>query len=290
MSLLSKKEVILKVGKKANKWHRYTVNIILAWYTGINKINILYDNDGIVNDDDDVSIYIKDIYDNDIKSKYVIVISGENIKEDIECSMLISTNIMYSNVYIPYLYLSLTEHKKSINNCDYICPKTKFCAYMYTITYEHRRKAFKLINSIKPVDALGQCCNNVSRINDRYTYTDTETYSDIGIKIYSQYKFVIAMENSLGLGYATEKLINPIIANSIPIYWGDSNIFKYINKKRVIYMPDYTDETLCNRIAELYNDEAKYMAVINEPTYIISPEACYSEYVHDINSFLSRIL
>ena len=38
------------------------------------------------------------------------------------------------------------------------------------------------------------------------------------------YKFVISFENSSNPGYTTEKLIEPMLVNSIPIYWGNTEV------------------------------------------------------------------
>ena len=96
------------------------------------------------------------------------------------------------------------------------------------------------------------------------------------------------MENSLARGYSTEKLINPIIANSIPIYWGDSSIFKYINKARVIYIPDYaTDEELLEHIIFLNENPDEYNKVLNEEVYLQTPEDVWEKYANEIRSALS---
>ena len=49
--------------------------------------------------------------------------------------------------------------------------------------------------------------------------------------LYSKYKFVIAMEHAKVPGYLTEKIINAYEAQSIPIYWGDSNTVEEIFNK-----------------------------------------------------------
>src|SRR5207249_8371440 len=37
----------------------------------------------------------------------------------------------------------------------------------------------------------------------------------------SQYKFTIAFENSSYPGYHTEKILDPMMVDSLPIYWGN---------------------------------------------------------------------
>lgn len=109
------------------------------------------------------------------------------------------------------------------------------------------------------------------------------TYLDEAVEIYKKYKFVISIENKLDYGYNTEKLINPIIAGSIPIYWGDPEIFYYINKKRVIYALDFKSyEALLKKIIEIDNDDELYQEIINEDVYIKTPEEIFSNYKKEL--------
>lgn len=226
----------------------------------------------------DANIIISHICDDNyyfIDNTFKILISGEPY-DNLEDFNLFITTIIIDNIpnnkkyiYYPYLYYSLNEHKYSINQSDYFNTKKKFCAYMYSREFEHRIKYFNLISQYKKVDALGRCCNNINIENTRSVYNDNITYNDIAVKIYCDYKFVLAIENTFAKGYFTEKLINPIIANSIPIYWGHDYVFNYINKKRVIYINDFeNDEDLLEYIKNIDNNEDEYNKIINENIYI----------------------
>lgn len=189
----------------------------------------------------------------------------------------ISIDTKYENgsktvLYYPFLVSSIREHAKSIDPIFYPNNRSKFCAYMYNQVYPHRVAYNQLFNRYKPVDALGECCKDRTKPatpSSRYTYNATETYNDIAVQTYTDYKFVLAIENNMIKGYSTEKLLNPLIANSIPIYWGDSDIFTLINKRRVVYVPDFeTDELLLQHIIHLDNDDAAYQAIVNEPIFV----------------------
>ena len=134
-------------------------------------------------------------------------------------------------------FCKLYERRHDIKNIA-IKEKTKFCAYMYSYDLEYRVKFFKMFNNYKKVDALGKSCSN-NIYTDRGTYNENETYNDIAVKKYSDYKFVLALENGIVKGYVTEKLLNPILAHSIPIYAGPIDAFNIINKERVIYVYDF---------------------------------------------------
>lgn len=60
------------------------------------------------------------------------------------------------------------------------------------------------------------------------------------MEIYKQYKFVVAIENSFSVGYWSEKMINAVLAQSIPIYAGLQPtpwVNRYVNPDRFIYCP-----------------------------------------------------
>nr|AEX62439.1 putative fucosyl transferase [Moumouvirus Monve] len=231
-------------------------------------------NYDIVKDNNDADIIIDNINDGKLFydiTKLNIIISGEPFnrkqKYDIAIDTKKNSNAEYT-IYHPFLFSSLHEHKKSINYLDYVKPKTKFCAYMYHMSYPHRINYFNTISSYKHVDALGKCCNNVEIKNTRYVLNNKETYNDIAVEYFTQYKFVLAIENNMIPGYNTEKLINPMIANSIPIYWGDSEIFKYINKRRLVYIPDFaTNEDLINHIKYIDEHDDVYENIIKESIF-----------------------
>lgn len=287
MSLIKNREICIAVNNNANKWHRYTVDIIIAWFSKINKTKVIYGRNN-----DAINVSINEVFEQKIPATNVIIISGENMHEiDNEqgCNIYIGTNST-NQVYIPQLFLSLHEHRKSIDPDDYINLHTKFCAYLYFVSCEHRIKYYNLLSSYSQVTALGRCCGK-DVVPTRYKYDEVETYNDIAISNYANggFKFVIAMENSMGAGYSTEKLINPIIANCIPIYWGDAGIFKYINKKRVIYANDYTDEELLARVKELDTNNELYYNVLSESCFLIPTSQIYATYSKEICYTLSGL-
>ncbi len=213
-----------------------------------------------------------------------IIVATENrsskYKYDIAFSTIDTFNA-HCIIDFYYVYQAIFEYKKSINPKDHIRKKTKFCAYMYSVDHKHRINIFNLITQYKKVDALGKSCKNVDIIDSRNVLNESETYNDIAVEIYSGYKFVISMENTFAPGYFSEKLLNPIIANSIPIYWGPPDVFNYFNKKRFIYIPDYTQEELIEKIKYLDENESEYNKIIEENIFT---DKCYEP-----NNFISNV-
>jgi len=187
-------------------------------------------------------------------------------------------------IYYPFLYMALAEMRCKEWVFDPM-NKTKFCAFMYHKDYEHRNMIFRKIHGFKSVDALGKACNNVAVENSRYTYTENKTFYDVAVKMYSEYKFVISVENCWKEGYFTEKILMPILAGSIPLYWGHPSVFQYINKERVIYLPDYKDDAeLFSYLQMLMDNKEEYEKIINRPVYTRAgePSAIQAVFENDL--------
>jgi hypothetical protein len=90
--------------------------------------------------------------------------------------------------------------------------------------------------------------------------------TDNVIKEYSNYKFIIAMENKIVNGYITEKIINAFRSGSIPIYWGDPKIAKDIfNEKAFICVNDFnTLDDCANHVVNLSKNYDKMKEMLNE--------------------------
>ena len=115
-------------------------------------------------------------------------------------------------------------HEIRINSLSSLKNK-KFCSATISnsiITDKFRLEFIEKLNKYKQVDMGGSYKNNVGgKVKDK-------------IKFFSQYKFSIAMENSDGDGYASEKIIDSFLSGTIPIYYGDYMIDEYINPKSFI--------------------------------------------------------
>lgn len=200
-----------------------------------------------------------------------IIISGESRDPKHTYDISIGTPAKFNSgthIYFPYLYASLYEHKKSTNYSDYTNTRKFFCAFMYSASHKHRIELFKLVNNYKNVYAIGSCCHNHDIGANRFKNDKDCTWLDEAVNIYTDYKFVLAIENKNIKGYFTEKIINPLIAGSLPIYWGTSDIFEYVNKERVIYAPDYTDEELVDIIKKIDNNDNLSNEIVSKDIFL----------------------
>ncbi len=141
---------------------------------------------------------------------------------------------------------------KDVNN---FAGKKKFCCMVVSNPNAKERIAFfHELSKYKQVDSGGRHLNNVG-------------YSiDNKMDFIKDYKFVISFENSSYPGYTTEKLIEPMLVNSIPIYWGNPKVGCDFNKKSFINIKDFTSYAKAiEHIIELDNNEDKYLEMSAQP-------------------------
>jgi hypothetical protein len=252
----------------------YFINFISEYMKRFKK-EIIIKHDNL----DECNIIIGSYFGNNSIDKlniFKIFISAENINNyiieknyDLIIGNINNTNNIYNIPYnyFPYYAMSVFEQVKYKNQIKNKV-KTKFCAFMYSACHNHREDFYRQLSKYKHVDSLGKCCSNNTcnayKNYDRQLYTDKMTYQDSAIEQYSNYKFVIAMENKYIDGYITEKFILPIKAGAIPIYWGTSDIKKHFNINTFIYINDFPSYQDCiNYIKEVDNNNELYQSYIN---------------------------
>ena len=77
------------------------------------------------------------------------------------------------------------------------------------------------------------------------------------------YKFVISFENSSYPGYTTQKLIEPMLVNSSPIYWGNKSVGKDFNTKSFINVFYYYFNVLsCTHPPDIGASKASFVQLI----------------------------
>ena len=146
-------------------------------------------------------------------------------------------------------------HRKSNLN------KSKFCNFTYRNTIKSRIEFFKRLNDYKKVDSTGGLLNNTGyrMVNKSRELAD--------------YKFTIAFENTLKPNYVTEKLLEPLAAGSVPIYYGGETAFQYFNKDAVIYAQDYENlATLKDAVVDIDNNQYVYEYLLDQPVFKQLPD------------------
>jgi hypothetical protein len=109
------------------------------------------------------------------------------------------------------------------------------------------------------IDSYGKCLNNIKS-------RKVEQRQQPNMELYSQYKFVISMENSNCEDYVSEKLIEGLASTSIPIVASRNN------------KPDYTRFAPKHSYINIYDyKSAKELA--NYLNYLSKNETAYNEYL-----------
>lgn len=130
--------------------------------------------------------------------------------------------------------------------------KKKFCCIVVSNGASKKRiEFFKKLNAIKPVDSGGMVLNNVGGpVKSK-------------IDFIKDYRFVISFENSSHEGYITEKILEPLLTDSIPLYWGNPKASLDFNEKRFLnYHAFKTEDDFINAILYLENNPDKAIDMI----------------------------
>ena len=164
---------------------------------------------------------------------------------------------------------------KNIDVEEVLGEKTGFCNFVFSNTRDGvcRNEFFEKLSKYKKVDSAGRSLNNMGYVLPGRVGTRVGHYITYPEKMdfLSRYKFTIAFENNrsdynLDSGYTTEKITEPMLSNSIPIYRGNPHIGEEFNSKSFLNRLDFnSDEELIERIIELDNDDNLYMEMLSEP-------------------------
>ena len=155
----------------------------------------------------------------------------------------------------------------------------KFCCMVVSNNRHsspHRERFFKLLSEYKQVDSGGRLWNNVGGpVADKLQFV-------------SQYKFNIAFENSCVRGYTTEKIMEPMTVNTLPIYWGNPLVWKEFNVASFVDVNSFASmEDAVQHIVDLDNDDAKYLQMLRAPKIFEPRIRNWQEHLLD---FLSNIV
>jgi alpha(1,3/1,4) fucosyltransferase len=195
-----------------------------------------------------------------------IFYTGENVRPNFaECNYSFSFDFINSpKSYRLPLYAWWAPANELIKQPDLdakkiLSEKTRFCNFIYGNPNATKRIAFmQKLSKYKQVDSAGTFMNNVGRI-----VTEMEKVDFI-----KDYKFTIAFENTEYPGYTTEKLVQPMLAYSLPIYCGNPLIGKDFNTKSFLNYSDFSsEEELIERIIEIDQNDELYMEYLQQPYY-----------------------
>lgn len=205
-------------------------------------------------------------YKNCVKIFY----TGEPVSPDFnECDYAIGYDwISFEDRYYRRpLWLTESDYSlDDLNTSSEYALKRRFCNFIYSNSgygegAELRKKVALSLSKYKHVDCPGKVLNNMkSEIANR----EDADWRKSKVEFISKYKFTIAFENTAVVGYSTEKLLHPLLAKSVPIYWGDPKVEREFDKNSFVYCNEYDGDVdkIVERIIELDNNDEEYLKMI----------------------------
>ena len=173
--------------------------------------------------------------------------------------------------YLPEYYQIL----KGFRNTD----KSRFCNFIYSHHYRKfsgtikRAKFCRELMKYKKVDCAGkimQNTNELKRLEENNLLNKSRSINPPTKLTYmSKYKFTIAFENQSYPHYITEKILDPFLAGSIPIYWGCPQVAQMFNPAAFINCHDYSSlDEVVSRVQEIDNDDELYLKYATAPPFL----------------------
>lgn len=205
------------------------------------------------------------------KTKYNFLYSGENILvPNIDQFDVVFSHISTFGKFVEFpLFMlyneQMSKNHRQIQSKNLELKKNKVLCVIRNGSGTFRNKFLNVLDQYIQVDYAGNYRKNIESSAVSNTNHADQEY----IEFMSEYKFVIAMENSYSEhGYITEKIINPLMAGVIPIYWGSKKIHDYFNPDRILTIENEDDFIpIVKKIKELMEDNQKYYKVVEQPTY-----------------------
>lgn len=192
-----------------------------------------------------------------------IFFSGENITPDFNiCDYAIGFNFLSFGdrylrmpLYTAYGIQRLATPKVIIPE---VALNRKFCSFVVSNAQgaPERERFFHLLSEYKQVDSGGRYKNNVGGpVPDKTAFI-------------KDYKFNIAFENCMCDGYTTEKIMEPMLVNSVPIYWGNKLINRDFNQDSFINVANYSSlEAAVEHIVRLDQNDDEYLSLLSTPWF-----------------------
>jgi len=197
--------------------------------------------------------------------KHTYLFSGESTlkckKQDYTCVLWGErnhANVVNVPLFIPYIYtnnfLNQLETKKDITTI----PPNDVCVIISNPRGNERTEFLNQLEKHFKVCYAGGYKNNIGGALP-HPYNSKEYHDFI-----NQFKFIISMENSREDTYITEKLINGLLSNIIPVYWGSNKVHDYINKNRFLNLENISNTTeIIQKMIELQQNPSEWLKMVN---------------------------
>lgn len=204
-----------------------------------------------------------------------IFYTGENSRPNMsECDFALSFDYLDHPRHLRFPLYACHLWNRDLTKSLPLLPelaKRKFCNFIYSNgTPQERIAFFKLLSTYKRVDSGGSVMNNMGCcVGDKLAFL-------------KDYKFTIAFENSSHPGYTTEKLVQPMISCSLPIYWGNPLVGRDFNRQSFLAVDSTSDfDDVLVAIMALNRDDSAYLEMLSRPWFVgdVCNEYCRPDYL-----------
>ena len=147
-----------------------------------------------------------------------------------------------------------------------LAARPRFCGFVVSNPLcKTRNEFFRRLSTYKRVDSGGKLFNNVGgRVADKRAFL-------------AECRFTIAFENESHPGYTSEKVAEPMLVNTIPIYWGDPLVGNDFDTRSFLSFHDTPPgpgvsasaalDLLVDRVVAADRDPAVYAGMLARPWY-----------------------
>lgn len=187
--------------------------------------------------------------------------TGENVRPNFDqCDYAFSFDYLDTerNYRLPLYHLYGYSEKLGNKGQNVPDPsRQKFCNFVYSNKKASGRIEFlRKLMHYKTVDCGGKIMNNIGgRVGNKLDFL-------------RGYKFTIAFENSSYPGYTTEKIAEALLANTIPIYWGNPLVARDFNPDGFINCHDFNNfDEVIDHVIRVDKDDDLYRKYISAPAF-----------------------
>jgi hypothetical protein len=163
-------------------------------------------------------------------------------------------------------------------------PPKKVCAIISSDggpTQFRNRFIDELLSRGIHVDMGGKHRNNIG-------YTVPGSYGEPPIlQFQSQYRVVLALENTEADHYITEKVTNPLRAGTIPVYYGSRLVTNYINPSRFVRIDASNIDAAVSEIQRLCVDDEYWLQMANQPCFVKTTDEFVEEVIASTRTVLT---
>jgi len=182
-------------------------------------------------------------------------------------------------------YGNLIKSDKTIDLA--LSKERRFCNFIYSNRASNimRVRAFQALSKYRHVDAAGSLLRNIKQ-----RIATGQDWELAKIEFQKQYKFTVSIENARYPGYTTEKLLHPMAADSIPIYWGNKDVGIEFNTKSFVNIHEFDSlEEAVERVKNIDEDRVLYEQILKEPWITEQQRLDNHENLTGYHAFLSNI-